>query len=83
MPAWPKGTIITSKTDLVDLIAAVYPVFLNYSDEAKERALTFTGKMNPYIKVSETGDQKKAATITYKAEKGKPILIPLIKFISE
>jgi hypothetical protein len=88
-PAWPKGTIVTPKTDLTDLITAVYPVFLKYNEEAKERALTFISKMNPYIEVFEIGDQsrdgdkKKITTISYTAEKGKPILIPLLKFISE
>jgi hypothetical protein len=77
-PAWPKGTVITNKTDLVDLITAVHPVFAKYSDEARERALIFISKMNPYVKASASGEK-----ITYIAEKGKPILIPLIKFISE
>jgi hypothetical protein len=87
--AYPKGTIITSLTDLSDLITLVYPVFRSYSDEAKERALTFIGKMNPYISVntiseqSREGDQKKVTKVTYTAEKDKPILIPLIKFIAE
>jgi beta-galactosidase len=89
IPAWPKGTIITNKTELADLITVVYPVFVSYSDEAKERALTFTSKMNPYITVKELseqsreGDQKTITRFSYAAEKGKPILIPLIKFISE
>ena len=77
-PAWPKGTVITNKTDLTDLITAVHPVFAKYSEEARERALIFIGKMNPYVKTTATGDK-----ITYTAERGKPILIPLIKFISE
>lgn len=86
---WPKGTIITSKTDLYDLITAVYPVFDKYSSDAKQRALTFISKMNPYIVVTDMsdqyreGDQKKTNSVKYTAERGKPILIPLIKFISE
>jgi hypothetical protein len=88
-PAWPKGTIVTNKTELYELITIVYPVFAKYSDEAKDRAITFISKMNPYIKVTEIsdqsreGDQAKVTKISYTAEKGKPILIPLIKFISE
>ncbi|MCX6334600.1 MAG: DUF4982 domain-containing protein [Bacteroidia bacterium] len=88
-PVWPKGTMITNKTALYDLITTVYPVFDKYSDDAKQRALTFISKANPYIIVSEVstqsreGDQEKVTTVTYTAEKGKPILIPLIKFISE
>jgi beta-galactosidase len=89
VPAWPKGTIVTSKTNLADLITLVYPVFANYDADAKERALTFTSKMNPYVivkSVSEQGredDNKKVTEVTYTAEKGRPILIPLIKFISQ
>lgn len=82
LPAWPKGTIITDKTALGDLISAVYPVFVRYGPDARERALTFTGKMNPYITVEEHGEGD-SKTITYTAERGRPILIPLIKFISE
>ena len=66
----PKGTILTEKDDLSEIITAVHPVFANYSQEAKERALEFISKMNPCIH-------------NFKAEKGKPILIPLLKFISE
>jgi len=89
LPSWPKGTIITNKTDLAQLITLVYPVFVNYDADARERALTFTGKMNPYITVksvsdqSREGDKEKKTEVTYTAEKGKPILIPLIKFISQ
>jgi hypothetical protein len=88
-PAYPKGTVITTFTDLSDIISLVYPVFRSYSDEAKERALTFISKMNPYVHVnsvseqSREGDKNKVTTISYTAEKDKPILIPLIKFISE
>jgi hypothetical protein len=82
-PVWPKGTIVTNKTDLVDLITAVYPVFAKYSDDARERALIFIGKMNPYVRVVSEKDQNDPQKVRYVAEKGKPILIPLIKFISE
>jgi hypothetical protein len=86
---YPKGTIITSQTNLPDIIALVYPVFKSYSDDGKERALTFISKMNPYVKVnsiseqSREGDQQKVTKVTYTAEKDRPILIPLIKFISD
>ena len=89
LPVWPKGTIVTNKTNLAELITLVYPVFVNYDADAKERALTFTSKMNPYIKVesaseqSREGDKQKVTTVSYTAIKGKPILIPLIKFISQ
>jgi hypothetical protein len=62
---------------------------VNYDADARERALTFTGKMNPYITVksvsdqSREGDKEKKTEVTYTVEKGKPILIPLIKFISQ
>jgi len=75
---WPTGTVIAGKDELPDIIAAVYPVFENYSNEARERALTFVSKMNPYVhQVKENG------RIIYRAEKGKAILVPLIKFISQ
>ena len=89
LPVWPKGIIVTNKTNLAELITLVYPVFVNYDADAKERALTFTSKMNPYIKVesaseqSREGDKQKVTTVSYTAIKGKPILIPLIKFISQ
>jgi hypothetical protein len=89
LPAWPKGTIVTKKTNLDELITLVYPVFVNYDADAKERALTFTSKMNPYIKVesvseqSRESDKQKVTTVSYTAIRGKPILIPLIKFISQ
>lgn len=66
----PKGTILTEKNDLSEIITVVHPVYANYSPEAKERALVFISKMNPCVH-------------NFKAEKGKPILIPLLKFISE
>jgi hypothetical protein len=87
--AGPKGAIITRKSELTDLIAVVYPGFVNFSDEAKERALIFISKMNPYVRAtsiteqSRQGDVEKVTKVSYTAEKGQPILIPLLKFISE
>ncbi len=75
---WPKGTLITSKDELPDLISAVYPVFAKYSEEARERALTFVSKMNPYVH-----QEQGPSGIIYRAERGKPVLIPLQKFISQ
>jgi len=86
---YPKGTIATTKTELRDIIALVYPVFPSFSAEAKERALTFISKMNPYIHVSAISGNRDdtnngvLANISYTAEQGQPILIPLLKFISE
>jgi hypothetical protein len=80
-PAWPKGTFVTTKTGLYDLITAVYPVFEKYSDDAKKRALIFISKANPYITVEE--DVTGNGQTKYTAQKGKPVLIPLLKFISE
>jgi hypothetical protein len=77
-----KGAIVSRKTGLLDVIAVVYPQFTNFSREAKDRALLFITKANPYIHqdiVEENGKQ----IISYSAEKGQPILIPLLKFISE
>jgi hypothetical protein len=74
----PKGVILTKNTDLKDIIAVVYPQFTNFSAEAKERALLFTGKVNPYVHSVTSGDKP-----SYIAEKGQLILVPLLKFISE
>jgi len=85
-PVWPKGTVITAKTALADLIAAVHPVFAKYNPEAKERALVFTAKMNPWVRIKETSeiqDGKKVIINSYIVEKSKPVLIPFVKFISE
>jgi hypothetical protein len=62
---------------------------VKFSDEAKERALIFISKANPYIKIttiseqSREGNKEKITKVTYVAEKGQPILIPLLKFIAE
>lgn len=83
---WPRGTVITNKTRLEDLIAAVHPVFSKYNDEARERALSFVGKMNPNVKsatVKEIVNGTEIESIIYIAEKGKPVLIPELKFISQ
>ena len=84
--SWPRGTVVTNKSRLEDLIAAVHPVFVKYNNEARERALTFVGKMNPYVKVETIKEIVNGAEVTriiYNAEKGKPILIPELKFISQ
>ena len=85
----PKGVILTNNTGLEEIIKAVYPQFINFSREAKDRALVFISKANPYIHViskeeqSREGDKAKKTIVLYKAETGQPILIPLLKFISE
>lgn len=84
-----KGVIVTGKSDLPDLIALIHPGFVNFSEEAKERALLFISKMNPYVYInpksdqSRGGDNLKTLDVSFKAEKAEPILIPLLKFISE
>lgn len=86
-PEWPKGTIVSSQTDLADLIAIVHPVFRGFSEEAKERALTFIARMNPFVtknSVNVVGaDGKNVTSVTFSATRNKPVLIPLLKFISE
>lgn len=85
-PLWPKGTIITEKDDLAEMIAAVHPVFRRYSREAKERALVFIAKMNPFIKINNAGslqDGDDPGNFKYTAEESVPVLIPFLKFISE
>ncbi|TAL76683.1 MAG: hypothetical protein EPN88_02935 [Bacteroidetes bacterium] len=84
-----KGVIVTNKSDLTDMISVVHPGFVNFSEEAKERALIFISKMNPYVYATPKadqgrgGDNQKNTNVSYKAEKGETILIPLKKFISE
>jgi hypothetical protein len=75
-----KGIVYTTNPDLEQIISVVYPQFANFSQEAKERALVFISKANPYIQTASSGGQTK---VSYTAEKGQPILIPLLKFISE
>jgi len=84
-----KGVILTKNSGLSEIISAVYPQFINFSQEAKERALIFVSKMNPYIHAgssvnqNQEGDKLKQTNTVYTAEEGQPILIPLLKFISE
>lgn len=75
-----KGIIYTNNPELEQIIIAVYPQFVKFSQDAKERALIFISKANPFVHVTPASDQGK---ISYTAEKGQPILIPLLKFISE
>lgn len=78
--SYPKGTLISGKNELADLISAVHPGFPGFSPEAKERALEFIFRMNPYVHAVSDANE----TVTkYLAEKGKPVLIPLYKFIAE
>jgi hypothetical protein len=80
-----KGAVYTKSTELEEIISVVYPQFVKFSPEARERALVFTSKANPYVHVSSVneGDKTIQKNISYRAEKGQPILIPLLKFISE
>jgi hypothetical protein len=84
-----KGVIFTKNSGLAEIISVVYPQFMKFSEEAKERALLFISKMNPYIHVTtisekrQEGDNDKHTNVSYTAENGQPILIPLLKFISE
>jgi hypothetical protein len=84
-----KGVVFTRQTGLSEIISVVYPQFVSFSEEAKERALIFISKMNPYIKskyIDENkldSDKDNTKNIIYTAETGVPILIPLFKFISE
>jgi beta-galactosidase len=84
-----KGVIYTRNSGLTDVICAVYPQFANFSQEAKERALTFISKANPFVHPVSANEQNgdvtkdKMAKVSYAAEPGRPILIPLLKFISE
>lgn len=76
---YPKETLTSEKNDLADLISAAHPGFVNFNSEARQRALEFIRRMNPYVYV-ESGT---TSPRRYLAEKGEPILIPLYKFIAE
>jgi beta-galactosidase len=81
-----KGVVYTKNSGLAEIIAAVYPQFEGFSKEAKERALIFISKANPYVHTGQQnpdGNNPDKTNISFVAEKGQPILIPLLKFISE
>ncbi len=82
-----KDVVYTKNSGLEQVICAVYPQFANFSKEAKERALLFIGKVNPFIHIVQQGTQShdnlNNTNVSYIVEKGQPILIPLLKFISE
>ncbi len=82
-----KGAVPAKNAGLTEIIAAVYPQFVNFSNEAKERALLFTSKVNPYVHIIEAAgnvsSDNKVRSVSYIAEKDQPILVPLLKFISE
>jgi hypothetical protein len=80
-----KGVIYSRQDELQEIIKAVYPQFAKFSDDARQRALIYISRMNPSVRViygSNAGAEELNAA-TYTAEKGKPILIPEYKFISE
>ena len=87
-PPLVKGVIYTRKNELSEIITVVYPQFVNFSQEARERALAFISKANPYVHPAQANGQQAAGNtdkqnIPIIAEPGQPILIPLIKFLSE
>jgi hypothetical protein len=71
----PEG-LISQNNDLAGLIAEVHPGFYKFSDDAKTRAIEFIKRMNPYVHTPEGSSGPSA-------EEGKPVLIPLLKYISE
>jgi beta-galactosidase len=79
------GVIYSKSDQLEDIISAVYPQFVNFSKETKDRDFKFIRKINPYIQVTKgfPKDNEIQTSVSYTAEKGQPILIPLLKFISE
>ena len=42
-----KGVIYTKNSGLAEIISVVYPKFVNFSGEVKERAMLFISKANP------------------------------------
>ncbi len=80
-----KGVIYSRQDELPEIIKGVYPQFAKFSDDARQRALIYISRMNPSVRVTfgAAGSPDQINTATYTAEKGKPILIPEYKFISE
>jgi hypothetical protein len=84
-----SGGRVTDRNELNDLITLVHPGYPDFSSEAKERAMIFISKMNPYIKISALSEQSRegnkemVTNVSYIAEEGQPILIPELKFIAE
>lgn len=81
-----KGTLVTPKRELTELITLVHPSFAQFSAEAKSRAIEFISRMNPYVHAdvkTDIIDGKKVTTTKLLAEKNRPVLIPLLKFIAE
>jgi hypothetical protein len=80
-----NGVIYSRQDGLPDIIKAVYPQFATFSDDARQRALIYISRMNPSVRVTygTTATTDQGNTATYTALKGKPILIPEYKFISE
>ena len=81
-----KGTLVSAMKELSSIITMVHPGFSKFSEEAKSRALDFIARMNPYVNTevkTEIIDGKRVETRSLIAEKGKPVLIPLYKFIAE
>jgi hypothetical protein len=74
----PPDGLVSHNSDLPGLIAEVHPGFIKFSEDAKTRALEFITKMNPYVHPAEKGKSSPPV-----AEEGKPVLIPLLKYISE
>jgi len=79
------GVIYSKENDLQSLIQKVYPQFGSFSLEGRERALLFIAKMNPALHSmtvpSKPGEMAKIPVFT--ADKGEPVLIPDLRFISE
>lgn len=76
-----KGVVYIKKESLSDIITTVYPQFASFSEDGKDRALTFIAKMNPHVQT--TGSADGSGDVSYVAKKGEMLLIPLYKFISE
>jgi hypothetical protein len=80
-----KGVMYSKQDGLPDIIKMVYPQFAKFSDDAQQRALIYISRMNPSVRVTckSSGGPEQDNMAIYTAEKGKPILIPDYKFISE
>lgn len=83
-----EGIITTEITELADIVALIYPDFINLDEGKKSVILKNIGKINPFIKNEVIGEQdrknggKKTTKIIYKVDTGQPILIPDLKFMN-
>jgi hypothetical protein len=72
-----KNIILTTDSDLINIIHSVYPETANFTADELKKVLTLIQKINPYITFTSKRDKKTKERIeTYTIEPGKVFLIP-------